>query len=89
MSSLDLGLKEMAEISTSPNCICDLMVWRMSEKTGCQWKSSKIKLGHRLLFSRADGFSDKHYLRDNGTEFILGILCITVFYIVVQFQKPY
>lgn len=63
MSSLDLGLKVMAEISTSPNCICGLMVWRMSEKTACQWKSSMIKLGHRVLFSRADGFSDKHYLK--------------------------
>ena len=65
MSSLDLGLKVMAEISTSPNCICGLMVWRMSETTACQWKSSMIKLGNRLLFSRADGFSDKHYVTQN------------------------
>ncbi|MBO9497398.1 hypothetical protein J7438_25420, partial [Thalassotalea sp. G20_0] len=48
------------------NCICGLMVWRMSETTACQWKSSMIKLGHRLLFSRADGFSDKHQIAEKN-----------------------
>ncbi len=32
MSSLDLRLNVMAEISTSPSCICGLMVWRISSE---------------------------------------------------------